>query len=55
MRGSNAAIIRTTNLPGQRGGNFPPVDIPILQRFGATHQAMVGSIVEDLTSDFNLW
>jgi hypothetical protein len=50
MRGPNAAIIRTTNLPGQRGGNFPPINIPVLQRFGANHQAMVGSTIKDFTS-----
>jgi len=45
MRGPNAAIIRTTNLPGQRGGNFPPIDIPVLKRDDEFHQAVVGSIV----------
>jgi len=50
MRGPNAAIVRTTNLPGQRGGNFPPIDIPVLQRDDEFHQAVVGNIVKGLTS-----
>lgn len=50
MRGPNAAIIRTQNLPGQRGGNFPPIEIRVDQRQGASHQALVGSTVKQLTS-----
>jgi hypothetical protein len=50
MRGSNTAIIRTTNLPGQYDGNLPPIDVAVLQRPKAAHQAIVGSVVKELTS-----
>jgi len=50
MRGANASIIRTTNLPGQTDGNLPPINVAVLQRPKASHHGIVGSIVKDLTS-----